>query len=301
MRADAMWRLTDEVLRGRGDGSGALSASETRGILIQRSYVKQFRGAPFDTESAELVPVRLRSATPGQLPEREWGGACQDCPYNSANMPEAGEHKFPFCTMPTCFLAKQEAHVEQTKTKAVAAGALVVMGEEAARFIHHDGAPKVESGMVDLDATPLPGEVVSQKNLKTWREMLAGEATAEIVVDRVKNDAGKRTEEPVRGTVTGKLTVKPTVVFDDKGRAHWLAPRTQAIEAAKKNGFESVFASSSKGSGSNSTHSAGSGQAKKDSGEAKRKADEKAKGKLASASGGARGWKRSSWRSARRG
>jgi len=236
-------RLTEEVLRGHGDGSGPLSASETS-LLIKRSYVKGFRDVPFDTTLADLVPVRIEPR--GEVQERVWGGACTDCPFNSANMADGDGRKFPFCTLPTCFLAKVEAHIGQAKQKAVAAGALVITGDEASRYIHHDGAPKVESGMVDLDATPLPAEVVNSKGVKKWGEMTNGE-----------------------------VKVKPTVVFDEKGKAHWLAPRTQAIEAAKKNGFASVFSTSTRGDQG--------GHGKKDEAETKRKQAEKVAAKLASA------------------
>lgn len=239
--SDAMRkRLTAEVLKGFGDESGPMSK---RDVLdhIRRHYVKQLRDVPFDRSDARLVPVKLDPD--GQ---RRLGGDCDSCPFNSANMPEGRSQKFHFCTLPPCYLAKVEAHIEVVKDKALAAGAIVVESEIAHRYIQHDGVPKHESGYIDLNAKPHPGEVVSQKEAPAWREM-----------------------------VKGAVKIKPTVVFDEKGKEHWLAPRKLVIEAAKKNGFGEMFTAAASRSKSSPP----------DAGQVKRKAGENAASKLASAVG----------------
>ncbi len=224
--AELRKQLTKEVLKGHGEG--VMSASEVR-AHIRRSYMVELRGSPFDQRDATLVPAREKDG------ERCFGGACTDCPFNSANMPESAEQKFALCTLPTCYGAKLAEAVAAVKTAALAAGAIVIEGERGKRLIYHDGTPNYDTGMVNLALAPAASEVVGQKKAPTWKKMLAGKVTVEVVEGREKDGTA------IKGKVSHAMEVRPTVVIDAKGKAHWLVERKVAIEAAKKNGYADLF------------------------------------------------------------
>lgn len=227
-------KLTKEVLKGFGDG--ALSARETKDH-IRRNYMVELRATPFDQKDSKLVPVVTEGG------ERVKGGACLDCPHNSANMPEAGEQRIHLCTLPTCYQEKLTANISHIKDKALNDGAVVVEGEKARRLIYPDGTPHHDSGMVNIATAPAAGEHVGTKKPPTWKKMLTGEVQPNV-----------------------------TVVIDEKGKAHHLVPRKLAVEAAIKNGFEDVFSARSGGRENNA-----------DNGQAAREAAERLKKKIESA------------------
>ena len=220
-------RLTKEVLTGYGDGR-PLTAREVNDT-IARTYMVELKTAPFDISDANLGP-----ALHMENGERVSGGACSDCPWNSANREDV-ESKFHLCMNPACFMAKVQAHTSRVKQRALDSGALVVEGEKADRLIHHDGTPRYDSGFVRLDAKPEHGEIVGGKKAPPWKKMLAGMTTVDIVLDRDKDGTS------IKGTATAPVKVQPVVVIDSKGVAHELVERKLAIEAAKKNGYEDLF------------------------------------------------------------
>jgi len=192
--------LTEEVLR--GFGSGPMSKREVLDH-IRRSYVVELRNCPFDQTDASLVPEKLEDG------ERVMGGSCVGCPWATQG---EGHVKTRLCTHPACYEAKVTAQVRATKDKALAAGNLVIEGQKARRYVHPDGTPHYESGMVRLDSQPSEGEVTGGRKAPTWKKLLSGEVKPQTIV-----------------------------VIDDRGKAHELVERKLAIEAARKNGYEDLF------------------------------------------------------------
>lgn len=223
---DLRKRLTSEVLSGFGEGP-----MSKREVIdhIRRNYMVELRGSAFSQSDATLVPIVEKDG------ERVAGGACKDCPWNTANMPDSADGKMHLCTNPACYQAKMTHHVEAVKSAAVKAGKLVIEGEQARRYIYHDGTPGYQTGMVSLDEAPSAAEVVGERKPPKWRKLLAGKASGEIVSGRTEEG------EAIKGKVEGEIKVPTTVVFDSKGRAHELVDRKLAIEVARKNGYTDLF------------------------------------------------------------
>ncbi|WP_437798474.1 ParB/RepB/Spo0J family partition protein [Sorangium sp. So ce693] len=174
--------------------------------MVEREFMLRLSAAQFDPDDARLVPD---------------AGPCSRCPKRSgAQMllyAVAGEDE-DRCTDRTCFAAKQEAHWGRVSAAAVARGARVVDGLEAARLYPHGGmAGKTANEYVELDNpcymvppnAPPAGAVDADDDelprARSWREVLQRPA-------------------PVM------------VVRDPHGRVHELVPRSEAVQALERAG-----------------------------------------------------------------
>lgn len=246
--AELRQRLAEEALRGFGEGPWSKRELQDH---VRRNYMVELRGSAFDQKDGKLVPVEEKDG------ERVAGGACTDCPWNSANMGEGEEgaalRSQHLCTNPGCYDAKVTTNVEAVKAKAVAEGKLVIQGAAANRYVYHDGTVQYNSGMVRLDQTPEASEINGGKTAPKWKKL-----------------------------ITGEVKPKTVVVIDGKGKAYELVERKLAIEAAKKNGFADLFnARAGRGKGGDP---AAHGQMDR---EAKERAEVKARSALAVAGLGA--------------
>lgn len=209
----------DEVLNPRKydqfrESDTALTAEEALEVKRAR-YVRELRGAPFDLDDANLVPVHTNEAG-----ERIEGGACTDCPWNSAlqkseelKAARRGRHggrvsgEGKFCLNPRCFAKKVEVHVAAELVKAKEEGCTVLNEKEAAKIIQHDGSLAPGATYVRLDAKPEESDRSKSAGEKcpTWEKIVDGE------------------------------TKPPVVVAVARGKVYRLVDRKLAITAAQKN------------------------------------------------------------------
>lgn len=180
--------------------------------LRREKYMRDLRGAPFDLADATLVPVHVNQAL-----ERDFGGACSDCPFRLGNTPDAAEipnAQHNLCLLPSCYEAKrsagwkawQEQETDSTRKRRALTEA------ECEQLYQHGDQLNWNSGKVDLSERPdssdlRPGEETSE----TWKRLAKG-ADLEVLVARDKN-----------------------------GRKHELVNRELAIAAAVSNGHAKLF------------------------------------------------------------
>ncbi|HVM51272.1 MAG TPA: ParB/RepB/Spo0J family partition protein [Candidatus Acidoferrum sp.] len=171
---------------------------------IQATYMKRLRGAKFDQEDAELVPIQNVNG------ERRAGGKCSDCPWRTGNLTLLlpGEQKETLrsdfapiatdvCTNPACFKLKTDAAWKRDQAKAKAQGHTLLRDGKAAQIFGGNG--HVESSeYVDVRGI-FPGE-----KKKTWEDVLGD-----------------------------KLPDNLTQARDGKRKVHFLIDREAAAEAAK--------------------------------------------------------------------
>lgn len=168
LQKDALTELeADEDLAGE-DPIGAREAL----ARVQRRFMLNLVGAPFDINDAELAPA---------------AGACTSCSKRTGNQPElfADVKAQDTCTDPTCFAAKKEAGWIQLKTKAEAEGRSVVEGKEAKKIIQN-GRVVPASGFIDLGDKNFAG--VDYAKAKTFGEQLGRRAPETVLV---RDDRGE--------------------------------------------------------------------------------------------------------------
>lgn len=201
------------------NGEGPLSSEDAQD-LIRAKFVRELRGVPFGLNDPNLVTVQQNEAG-----ERVAGGACTDCPWNSANQPDAdaregrepnaprgrgrpaGEGKF--CFNPACFQKKVDVHIASELVKAREQGCKILSGQEAGRVIYDNGQLHHAAPFVKLDERPDHDDRarnVEEKKCPTWEKLVTGEATPPVVI-----------------------------AVDGRGHVHRLVDRKLAIAAAQKN------------------------------------------------------------------
>lgn len=213
-------KAAQEILNGY-DGS-PLSQREAM-EHIREGYMVELKGAPFDTKDVDLVPVQFADAN---KTERCMGGACEDCPLRTGNNRELFGDDFKrgdICTLPKCFALKKEAQWERSQQQAKADGKKLIPEKEAQSLFYYSSDDLAyNSKYVDLDKQPASDLLGSgnQKGVQTWRKLIDG----------------------------GPCKVQIFIVRTPRGKIWELAERTQVLEAAKKNGHESLFAKASNNS-----------------------------------------------------
>ncbi len=211
-------KFADEVIKGWN--GYPMSFRETNDHR-RRNYMVELTKVPFDRKKAALVPQKNNEAG-----ERISGGACADCPWNSANGEEpSAKGNVSACLNPACYAEKVDVNVRVVKEKALEEGKIIIEGDKAKRVFEWDGkTPRYDSGMVRLDETVdgCPGT----KKPPTWKKMLSTAGPSGVAV-----------------------TPQIQVVIDDKGKAHELVQRSLAIAAATKNGFEDMLRGQPSGKG----------------------------------------------------
>lgn len=163
-------------------GASPMHQRDLEMMLIDK-YQRELRGAPFAISDAILVPMKC--AEDG---EREMGGACTDCPFNSKNDPQ-DNGRMAMCRNPACFKIKCEAHHDRW--------AKSVTNEEEKRT----ALPAAENGALwdftgkhlqpstpyfDLAEQP-PGHELKpgEENPPTWAKLLKDQNVPVIVaIDR---------------------------------------------------------------------------------------------------------------------
>lgn len=203
------------------DGDGALTAEEILDVRREK-YVRQLRGAPFEQNDPNLVPLHL-----GENGERIEGGACTDCPWNTANQAEQAEKQESrkgqrggrhageghFCLNTVCFKKKVEVNVAATLVKAQAQGCKILNEAETKKAMSESGYLHHNSAFVKLEEKPEYSDrnhAMDEKKVPTWEKIAMGKDAAPPVV----------------------------VAVDKNGKVHRLVERKLAVEAARKNGTE---------------------------------------------------------------
>ncbi|MDQ8206200.1 ParB/RepB/Spo0J family partition protein [Coraliomargarita sp. SDUM461003] len=129
--------------------------------LIQRSYVRSLKSAPFDRESVDLCPQ---------------AGACGECPKRTGNMDLEDVRDGWVCCDMDCFRAKCEASWERQTAKAREAG-MAVLSDEESRSLFVDGRHlNYDAPYVLWESRP-PEDIIKPevewRNLESWSVMLA--------------------------------------------------------------------------------------------------------------------------------
>ena len=157
---------------------------------VAAKYMKRLKDAPFDPESATLVPpydALGQMLMPGELPpgvERCGGGACGDCPCRTGNMkatfPDA--ESTDVCTNTACYAKKVGAAQKALAAECKEKGQTLLKPREAENLFNSERTDLSDSARkryVPLNET-VPGK------RKTWGEMLEKAGTElEIVVAKV--------------------------------------------------------------------------------------------------------------------
>jgi ParB/RepB/Spo0J family partition protein len=127
-------KLQDQAL---GEGIADMSSARAAEVIRQR-YMLTLASAPFPTDDETLVPT---------------AGSCLKCPKRTGNQQLlfADVKARDLCTDPTCFQAKQRAHVNRRVAQARDAGQRVLTEAEIKKvFPHGGGYVAANSGYVDL-------------------------------------------------------------------------------------------------------------------------------------------------------
>lgn len=173
------------------DEKGPLSF-DAADALRRANYSRTLKGAPFDTEDAELLPG---------------AGACKTCRFRAGNnREEYGEVKNPHTCMHTACFADKEA-ASRARVAAKEAGKIALSREENA-IVFAGGAaePAPESGYV-VATRPIPADLVKAEvaaqgapsfaEVSPTARIFVGTSGAGVVVDLVKVDeAIAATREP---------------------------------------------------------------------------------------------------------
>ncbi len=175
--------VTKVALKGRY-GDGMMTKRQLEDYVKEKCTV-QLKGAQFDQGDAELVPVEIVDGV------RCAGGACQDCPFNSANLPtELGEKpgKFQMCLNTDCHSRKQRAAYEVWAAKQTGPAEVVGFDERVKLLNPYSGELNYHSTLIELNERP-PEHLLkpSVKNPPPWKKLIADKGVPEKVL---KNFAG---------------------------------------------------------------------------------------------------------------
>ena len=218
---------------------------------VASKYMKRLKDAPFDQESATLVPpydAVGQMLMPGELPpgvERCGGGACGDCPCRTGNMkatfPDA--ESTDVCTNTACFAKKVSAAQKALAAECKEKGQTLLKPRESENLLNwerNDLSDSARKRFVPLNET-MPGK------RKTWGEMLekagteleivvakAGAKTIPLVpiseaIAKAAKDAG------VKLTVPKAVPAQKTETPEEAKRRRQVSDRTTELyEAAMK-------------------------------------------------------------------
>jgi ParB/RepB/Spo0J family partition protein len=181
--------------------------------VIQDEFMVELRGADFDTEDPNLVPV-LYEGGPAEYASRLLGGACGDCPFNSKNA--GGTDKMLMCMNPECFRMKTAAAHEDwrqsVKVREAREAALSI--EEAAKVFDYSGRKlNFNSGYVELDAAPDESELrAGVQSPGNWRKLIKGQG---VPVFYAKDSAHKVHEIVARDLARKAAHLNGHEIFKD--------------------------------------------------------------------------------------
>jgi ParB/RepB/Spo0J family partition protein len=191
---------------GFGYATEPLNAEQTEEVIRSR-FVRNLREAPFQLNDAKLLPIKMSETN-----ERTEGGACADCPWNSATAENGAKKRASerFCLNPACFTRKVEIHTAAAVVKAKEGGCRILSEKEADRIMYDSGKLKHDSPFVPLNERPGyedRNQKIEEKKTPTWEKIVTGEAAPPVVV-----------------------------AIDKNGNVHKLVERKLAVAAAQKNG-----------------------------------------------------------------
>ena len=185
-------------------GAGEPMSTREAEQYVKDHFMRQLKGAHFDTADAELLPA---------------AGSCTACPKRTGNnkLLFGDAKRGDICTDPACYAEKCARVFARAAAKVKDTGAKVLAAKEsAALFAPHDGTTLVYDGKyVDVDTKPAAGLVraeVEDAKLPTWARLIEGQG------------------------------VQTLLAQDRSGRVRTLVDREIAITAAKENG-EKIFVS----------------------------------------------------------
>lgn len=213
---------------------------------VQTRYLKRLKGAPFDPEDKDLVPVvyeKLDAAAVGASqvldePARLYGGSCKDCPHRTGNM----KALFPdmesadVCTHPACFKRKTDAAFKQEAARFAKKGQTLATKGQARELVGgYDGTLTSEARAQYVDLTEkAPGkrgtlQAVLAEHLPKETEILA--------VRAADQDGKKHTAllVPVAVALAAAKAAKVKLTPpDDQGRSGAQQADRQKEEEAKR-------------------------------------------------------------------
>lgn len=165
---------------GGGRNQEPLSARAAQD-LVQREFMLQLRGAPFDTNSSELVPT---------------AGACRHCPKRTGNSTDlfGDVRSADVCTDPRCFAAKRDAGWRQQQAEAERKGRVVLSDKEAAKVFRFASSTQTASASAfELLDQPC----LDDPKCRTYRKLLGRKHAPPVALARTQDG---RVHELVRKT-----------------------------------------------------------------------------------------------------
>ena len=188
--------------------------------LLERHFMVELKGSPFDQKDATLVPS---------------AGSCKDCPKRAGN---AGDEfkgvRADVCLDTECYRSKKEAARQRVEEEAKRGGRRVLSAAEAKKaFSEHGRGLAYNSPYLDLSA-----KCYEDAKCRTYRTLLAGELPDEDVVIGFDRE-GDRFELVLR-TVADKLLRSLKVLGQgsrSSGSEPWrrdMAKQRKKAEAGKK-------------------------------------------------------------------
>jgi ParB/RepB/Spo0J family partition protein len=196
--------------------------------VIHDEFMVELRGADFDTEDPDLVPV-VYEAGPAEYAARVLGGACGDCPFNSKNA--GGTDKMLMCMNPECFRMKtataHERWMESVRIREGRDSALSI--EEAAKVFDYSGRKlNFNSGYVELDAAPDESELKSGvQSPGNWRKLIKGQG---VPVFYAKDSAHKVHEIVARDLARKASHLNGHLIFKDSAQQEHLDEEKSATD-----------------------------------------------------------------------
>lgn len=221
------------------EGRRCMTADEAESYKREH-VVRELRDTAFCQTNATLLPAEIVDG------QRVRGGACSDCPWNSAVQAKEEESEPAakagrgrprgdgrWCLNPECFAKKLEIHTAAALVKAKEEGCDILSADEAAKILYDDGTVKSGAHFVRLDLKPESGEhndKIPSTALPTWGAIVRGEATAKIVTGHT--DEG----DAVKEEVSGEVEVPTVAAVTARGHVVKLVKREVAVAAAQKRG-----------------------------------------------------------------
>lgn len=165
--------------------------------LIDDSFCRQLKSAPFDTKSLALLPS---------------AGSCDSCTKKAGNMddPEFKKSRADMCMDPQCYQQKVLARAAQIAAEYRANGVRVMQSNESAKLFSdfEPGKLREDAGYIDLDVN-CPQDQKNRTYEKLLAEPLAGEIAVAIdpdgIVHRLVPEAAAKAELKRQG-----VTSRPT-------------------------------------------------------------------------------------------
>ena len=142
--------------------------------FLQREYMLQLEGAPFDRKSKTLLPI---------------AGACTECPKRTGSQPElfADVKTKDSCTDPKCFAQKRDAAAKQKLEDAKASGKKILSASETKKLFPQQHSTYLTHGAPYVDTKDAAYDVDSSGR-KNWGQVIKDRGIATVVaVDPVGN------------------------------------------------------------------------------------------------------------------